>query len=213
MLRRVIVLLLFVFSASLFGQVELPSIVAITSPEENSVSFGSGVVIRKKEDSIFGGYIGYILTAEHVVSGNDTAGVFYTNNKNSKFNKVVARDKLSDIAVIRAWVPEDIEPIEIGQTPEHGEIIQCYGFPLKIFKRRDLEYLRDIEKSSFFDGFVFPGDSGGPILRKGKLISVVSGGWFWVEKEDPFNDKVRRATWPPRGATLESIKNLLSTVD
>lgn len=168
----------------------------------------TGTVIGKKEDS-GEGYLGYILTAEHVANSNTfNIRCDFSCGKQSKDGKFLGSDKNSDISIILAWVPKEtpIAPIFDGDLIKGSEAY-LVGKPDKLREYR-APLLRIYSGKVYFDTTVSPGDSGGPIFVGDKLAGVISGGWFWIEPQE----KELPETWPAHGGGPLAIRKLFDSV-
>ena len=146
------------------------------SPQVIKIIGGSGIIIRKD---------GYILTNNHVIENADNIEVNLNNGKSYKA-KIVGRDNITDIAVLKInpvysplpeaklgnssklrigdWVIAVGSPLGYEQTVTHGII--------SAINRR----VRDIPASVDFiqtDAAINPGNSGGPLINlNGEVIGI-----------------------------------------
>jgi len=188
----VIVCLACFFSYS-FGQDA--SIVSVSC----NLGTGRGCVVEKVLQPD-GSYLGKVLTAAHVVEpmqviyNGKTAFVVpeftikFSNGKTSKALSVVELRKAGegDTALIACVVPADIDAVEYGDITE-GETVVWH------LQGGNVEApIRVVEgKSLYCDLLLQPGDSGGPVSKDGKVVGVVSGGWFWIKGS-------KSSTWPAK---------------
>jgi putative serine protease PepD len=103
----------------------LPSVVTVRAGNGQQGGSGSGVVIRPG---------GYILTNNHVISiaaGGGTVSIL-RNDGETTDAKIVGRDPLTDLAVIRAKVASNLPPITTGDSAELqvGQPVVALGSPL-----------------------------------------------------------------------------------
>lgn len=171
----------------------------------NDGSTGSCVVAERLQPSAEG-YLGLALTAHHVTGDNTQAThkVTFRNGRSCSDARVLASDAKSDIAVLVAWVPADIPPVEIAVIDSGGDV-ELVGYPLGRYGTLRGAKLRDIEGWHMSDILVVPGFSGGGAFTGGELVGIVSGGWFWTR-----DDAGRQATWPTRCGGTDAIRRLLS---
>ena len=117
---------------------------------------GSGTVIEFIEDSkkYEGYYIGYILTASHVIADRD-------------------------IALIRALIPDDIKPMEISKDPVPIEAeVELCGYGTGQLRHWKAKYGGSVmnDGGHIVFSWAIQGDSGGPIIYKGKVVGVICFG-------------------------------------
>lgn len=166
-----------------------PSVVGITSRVYGkdvfnrkfvlNQSVGSGVIYDKK---------GLIITNNHVVNGSDDVNVSLSNGE-TVFGKVIGRDKLTDLAVIKIEGNQELPIAEFGNSDQLqvGETVIAIGNPLGLeFKgtvtvgvvsalNRILENLDQRFKLIQTDAAINPGNSGGALVTTdGKVIGINS---------------------------------------
>ena len=173
---------------------------------------GSGTVIEFIEDSKTheGYYIGYILTASHVVNSRDTLfKVFFQNGINTLNNKVVSKSNIStgfdDIALIRALIPDDIKPMETSKEPiPINEEVELCGFGTGTLRHWKAKYGGSVHNDGGHVVFswAIQGDSGGPIIYKGKVIGVICFG-MGIKK---YEDTRRMIVGPVYGSNIGKLK-------
>jgi serine protease Do len=138
---------------------------------------GSGVVISAD---------GYIATNNHVVEGADTLNVSLADGRELKA-KVVGRDPLTDIAVIKVDA-KDLPAVTFADTSkiEVGDRVLAIGNPFGIgetvtsgivsAKGRRVGILEDVQGFEDFiqtDAAINPGNSGGALVDvDGRLIGI-----------------------------------------
>ena len=103
----------------------LPSVVTIRASNAQQGGSGSGVVLRPG---------GYILTNNHVISvaaGGGSLSILRSDGKTSDAT-IVARDPLTDLAVIKSADTSGLPPITLGQSDSlHvGQPVVALGSPL-----------------------------------------------------------------------------------
>lgn len=215
-MNRFLIFLFLVLPSVVFSQ-DYNSIVTITSnlpdKQNNAIleAVGTGVVIGKKEDK-GDGYLGYVATAYHVVQNGFNIRIKFFNGVESK-DAVVLGDAAthilyaeSDVAILLAWIPKEVKPVEIGEVLELSDELLLVGKP-KVFREYKGKLLKRNKHKIYIDAEVSPGDSGGPIFKDDKLVGIISGGWFWLERTD---ETLR--TWPAHGGGPIVIKKLFSIV-
>ncbi len=138
---------------------------------------GTGVIIDPR---------GYILTNFHVVDGVDNIEVTTADRKVIRA-RLVARDRETDLAVLRVKAPKPLPVISIGSSVDlmQGETViavgNAYGYdstvttgvisalhrPVQI---SDTQHYDDLIQT---DASINPGNSGGPLLNiEGDMIGV-----------------------------------------
>lgn len=176
---------------------------------------GSGTVIKRTTDvsPLEGYYIGWILTASHVIYSEDTLfTVFYNNGAITKGASVVekasyATDAYCDFGLIRALIPNSVKPMEIYEEEvPMGANVELAGFGTGTFRHWNADYAGDKIDG---DGHIVltwavQGDSGGPIIYKGKVIGVICFG-TGIEK---YKDTPRSIVAPVHGTCVSRIKKL-----
>jgi S1-C subfamily serine protease len=143
---------------------------------------GSGAVISG----------GRILTAAHVVEDQ----TFVQIRLNGTASKVQARvlfvSHMADLALLSVEDPaalRDVVPLKLGELPDLRDKVTAYGFPnggetLSITEgvvarvehwpyAHSQESLLTIQ----MDAAIAPGSSGGPVLRKGRIVGVAMQGF------------------------------------
>ncbi|WP_439360841.1 S1C family serine protease [Bradyrhizobium sp. DASA03007] len=157
------------------------------SNARQSIAMGSGFFISPD---------GYAVTNSHVVRDNDTAAIL-TSDKKTYPAKVVGRDSLSDLALIKVDGRTDFGYVNMAeQSPRVGDWVLTVGNPFGlggtvtagIVSARERE-IENGPSEGFIqiDAPINSGDSGGPSLNtNGEVIGVnsmifsLSGGWSGV---------------------------------
>ncbi len=169
-------------------------------------AMGMGSVIDVAKDEIEDGWrYGLVATANHVVDSSTGIKVKYENGKSSSNCTVLRRDERADVALIWCKVPSGIVPIAVGDEPiEEGDTLNFVGkFRRKFSGDASPLIFNDVAWS---DVVVIPGDSGGAVILKGKLVGVISGGMQWAPNPP-------QRTWPCRTSNLAALKKLIKAAD
>lgn len=176
---------------------------------------GSGTVVKRIKDAeVEGYYIGWILTASHVIRSKETEfRVYFNNGAITKGGKVVVNsnydgDSYGDYGLIRAIIPDCVTPMEVSteDIPKLAEVELCgYG-------RGSFKHWLGIYAGEPFDrdghiiwSYAVQGDSGGPIIYNGKVVGVICFGTA-IER---FEDTGRFRVTPVCGTCVSRIKKLL----
>ena len=170
------------------------AIIQILDPT-HTLAIGRGVIVSRGDDGV-----GVAITAAHVVvDAPATFKIRYRSGFVVKNCSVIRIDQVRDLAAIRVYIPEGIEPISIVED------IVGEGFVYDLdWNKKDIRLLLTQKNHTFYQFEPRPGESGGPIFSNdNKLIGVVSGGWFFLEK-----DEKPHRTWPLRSGRLSEIRNL-----
>ena len=145
---------------------------------------GSGTVVKYVKDA-GDHYVGLILAASHCgASPNTKFNVYFRNGKISKEGKPVFIssyffDRYSDIAIIEALIPDEIKPMEIStEKVKINETVEICGYATGKLRHWNATYGGHIHNSRGHVVFswAIQGDSGGPIIYKGKVIGVTCFG-------------------------------------
>lgn len=146
-----------------------------TPKQSNLATLGSGFFISPD---------GYAVTNSHVVENNDTAQVRTSDDKTYSA-KVVGRDPLSDLALIKVEGRKDFAYVELAdQLPRIGDWVLTVGNPFGLrgtitagivsARERNIGIGTD-EDFIQIDAPINKGDSGGPSFDvDGKVIGVNS---------------------------------------
>ena len=139
---------------------------------------GSGIIISPD---------GYIVTNEHVVDGSTQIRV--TLNDRRVFNaKVIGRDKMTDLAVVKIDA-NNLPTVAWGDSTKlsPGQTVLAFGSPFGYFQfsvtrgivsavNRPNPYSTDARKPGGYiqtDAAINPGNSGGPLVdARGELIGI-----------------------------------------
>lgn len=165
-----------------------PAVVYVVVATSGGAQSGSGFVMSSDATS------STIITANHVVEGGTEIDVIFDSNKQERYPaKVVRRDHIRDVAVLKVNVGGRRSlPLEPGADIKEGMSIAVIGYPratLQFFQRVEGDALRPSIHSGIvsairlngeviqFDATVDHGDSGGPIIdaTNGNVIAIVRG--------------------------------------
>ncbi len=138
-------------------------------------SLGSGIIVDPR---------GYILTNYHVVEKADKIEVFLADVKKTITAKVVGKDKVSDLAVIKIDLDQGLPYARFGNSDETqvGDWVLAFGSPFNFpqtvtagiisAKGRNLDG-GPLENFIQTDASINPGNSGGPLVNmRGEVIGV-----------------------------------------
>jgi len=138
---------------------------------------GSGFIINKEGD---------IITNAHVVEGSETVSVILRDGRKLE-GKVLGRDRLTDIAVVKVQGDKDLPIVKLGtsQNLRPGEWAIAIGNPLGLDNTVTAGIISALGRSSnqvgidkrvsFIqtDAAINPGNSGRPLLnQQGEVIGV-----------------------------------------
>jgi S1-C subfamily serine protease len=170
------------------------SVIEILSESDHPMGRGTVVEIS--------GELAYAITAYHVVFDNPalTASNFKIRDREGtikKGAKVLKGQKDIDLALIQIPTTDALTSVEIGEI---GQETDAAVYDIDWTLRRPRLSLTQ-QKFYYFDFSPVQGESGGPVFVDGKLVGVVSGGWFWIEK-DVFETVNKRQTWPLRAPKI-----------
>lgn len=145
-----------------------------TIDRDGHMRSGSGFVIGIE------GVIAHVATAAHVVEGADVEVIFWTDRNRPREAEVIAMDTNNDLAALKVWpVPLGVVPIplELDAGARRGEHLQVLGFP-----RRSLTPISTFGWMSGWKGLRIlvdaaadSGSSGGPLLRGGRALGLITG--------------------------------------
>ncbi|MGI9549415.1 MAG: trypsin-like peptidase domain-containing protein [Bdellovibrionales bacterium] len=136
---------------------------------------GSGFIISKD---------GLIVTNAHVVKGSDTIQVQLAHDKKLYTAKILGKDQLSDIALLKINIKKRLTPVIFGDSEklQVGEWVAAIGNPHgyghTMTKGIISAVKREIDELNLFpllqtDASINPGNSGGPLMNlKGEVIGV-----------------------------------------
>ena len=146
---------------------------------------GSGTVIKRVKDSNREGYyVGWIITAAHCINDMNTEFTVIFNGGNSvNKGRAILRsgssDAFEDYGIIRALIPDNVKPMQISidEVPVGAEVEMC-GYGAGDFRHWVARYGGKNMNSGghIVFSWAIQGDSGGPIIYKGKVIGVICFG-------------------------------------
>ena len=141
---------------------------------------GTGSLVSNAGD---GG--GFVVTNQHVTSGQRSAVATWPNGQKAR-GRVIFADRTADLAVIQLETSVDVAPLPIAtrqQMPHAGDTVTLAGYgtrrALTIWPATVAGYSKDARTGR--DSITCKtnaenGDSGGPIVYRGRLVSVLWGG-------------------------------------
>ena len=148
-------------------------------PKKRKVS-GSGLIVSPN---------GYILTNNHVVEDATKIEVTLLKKKKKYPAKLIGRDELTDIAVIKIKLNKKITPPQFGKykNVKVGDLVLAIGNPYGLdgtvslgivsAKGRNIRYGNLINQFIQTDAMIDYGSSGGPLVNfKGEVIGINSMG-------------------------------------
>lgn len=155
-------------------------VVKITSNVGGKRQMGTGIIVNLEIDTV------YILTASHVIEGDQEPQVTFYSDPNEPFTaKTVALEggDPKGLAVLRIRIkgrlPSGLRALYLDEkaTINGGEQVMLIGFPRSIGTQWAVttgtlagQKGRDLTFSGAADG----GNSGGPLLIEGKVVGVVT---------------------------------------
>jgi serine protease Do len=166
-------------------------------PQETEQGLGSGIVISAD---------GYILTNNHVVEGADEVKVSIGESIKKLDAKIIGRDALADIAVLKIEPNGQLIPATFGDSDQLqvGDVVLAIGDPFGIGQsvsrgivsalgrgQLGIETLEDFIQT---DAAINPGNSGGALIdSEGRVVGIntailsSSGGFNGVGLAIPIN--------------------------
>ena len=176
---------------------------------------GSGTVVKFIRDD-GDNYIGLVLTASHCIrSANTEMTIRFKNGKSSTGGKVVHNsnfrfDQCNDIALIQAVIPDEVPVMEVSNEPiKYGDKVEMAGYATGELRHWEAAYggLTINGKGHIVYSWAIQGDSGGPIIHKGKIVGVICFGNAVAK----FNE--RYIVSPINGTSIIKIKNFFPDLD
>jgi 2-alkenal reductase len=147
-----------------------------TTPAPTAQALGTGIIFDSD---------GHILTNDHVVAGGNTFTVLFASGKNQVMAKLVGRDPLDDLAVLK--VDEKVPAVaEFGSSSDlqPGQMVLAIGSALGDFRNtvtsgvisalhRTLGGSSEMDDMLQTDAAINHGNSGGPLVNlSGHVIGV-----------------------------------------
>jgi hypothetical protein len=128
---------------------------------------------------------GLVLTAAHLFEGEIGPITVDFHDGQSSGARILAIDRKMDVAALWIYAPKGIQPVPIAEhSPALGELVEIWGYGPKRFRSfvaavaDPIPMDGDVPKSLIAAQGVqerqvtIPGDSGGPMIRDGKLVAV-----------------------------------------
>ncbi len=145
----------------------------------------SGTVSGTGTLTAIDGEAGLVLTAAHLFEGPvGPVTVEFTDGQISGA-RILAIDRRLDVAALWIFAPKGIEPVPIGEhNPKVGQQVEIWGYGPKRFRSFVAQVSNPITLSSDVPQTLvaaqgvqdrqvtIPGDSGGAMIREGKLVAV-----------------------------------------
>jgi hypothetical protein len=140
---------------------------------------GSGTLIAVE------GAEGVVLTAAHLFQGKQGPTTVEFPDGQISGATILAMDAKLDVAVLWIYAPKGIVPVPLADhDPALGDLVEIWGYGPKRFR----SFLAKVANPIPMEGdppraligaqgvldkqVTIPGDSGGPIIREGKLVAV-----------------------------------------
>jgi S1-C subfamily serine protease len=172
----------------------VPQVVAMASPAVVRIEVSAGTVdreFRQSGETNGSGFIisadGQVVTNAHVVGTAQTVQVYLRDGREFT-GKVLGRDRLTDVALIKISGQTDLPTVKIDATaqPVPGQWAIAIGSPLELDNSVTLGIVSAINRSSTQVGIpdlrstfiqadvaINPGSSGGPLLNaQGAAIGI-----------------------------------------
>lgn len=192
----------------------------ISAPDGSS---GTTFVVKRLPGRTILATAGHVVCADDAMKTIHSSGYDYTVKRNDTLfvGKVkvlmVAAD--ADIALTEGQFDVDVEVMEIDPAPVPAPT-RGYTPPRKyasVLGYGGGRWTETTGRLSFLSGqYVYadciavPGQSGGPVVSDGKVVSVCSGGTAWYY--DDLEKKTGTFTWPLRSGSGKRLKQLVETV-
>ena len=136
---------------------------------------GSGIIFDRR---------GYVLTADHVVRGVSSVNVYHSDGREEP-GIVLGRDEVRDLAIVKISGDPDLPLARLGniQDVRMGDSVYSLGFtPFNESMTSTVGIISAIlphgpEGYTILqtDAFLYPGQSGGPLLNEyGEVIGILS---------------------------------------
>ena len=159
----------------------IPSVASLRVRSSRGWGGGAGSAVAFTPD-------GYLLTSAHVVAGADAGSATFVDGAELEF-RIVGRDPLSDLAVVRATGP-DLAAAPLGDADRLrvGQLVVAIGNPLgfagsvtagvvsalgRSLAARDGRASRLVENVIQTDAALNPGNSGGALAdARGRVVGI-----------------------------------------
>jgi S1-C subfamily serine protease len=148
---------------------------------------------------------GYILTNNHVISGNGNLEARLPGVETPVSAEVVARDETRDLALLKIEAPKGAHlqaiPLASDRAAQRGEQVAVLGYPLGDYVGAGLKLTTGVVSAMpepgngfmlMLDAKVNPGNSGGPVCdARGRVVGIVTakslrgGNFLSVEVDSP----------------------------
>lgn len=151
-----------------------PSVVSITSEDEETQSLGAGIIVSAD---------GYVVTNAHVADGSQKITIT-TYDEEAYEAELIGMDSKTDIALLKAIHPQGFEPATFADSEDIrvGNAVFAVGNPFGLGNSVSSGIVsakeRDIEKGPYdnfiqTDAAINQGNSGGPLFNmEGKIIGM-----------------------------------------
>ena len=152
---------------------------------ETKTGAGTGAIFDKSGSKVL------IISAAHVI-GRESTGTIQNSQGKAQFT-VVGRNDALDVCFLLADLPNvatiTFIPLELKGTSAAGQKVEVLGLGGPEDKLRHFWTTIDSVTSNNLElkGYVTEGDSGGPIISRGKIIGVVTGGMHVLPTTSGFN--------------------------
>ena len=155
-------------------------------------------------------YYGWVLTASHVIRSKETpVKVWFSNGENTVNNIVLYKTEIvsgfDDLSLVKVLIPDSIKPIEMSsEEVPIGEKVELAGFGTGTLRHWEAAYAGSVYQDGghIIFSWAIQGDSGGPILYKGKVIGVICFG-MGIKK---YEETRRMIVGPVYGSDIGKIK-------
>jgi len=155
------------------------AVVKLISQQDGKTRVGTGFIVKREPDSI------YIATASHVVEGDQAPSVEFFTARNRRVQAEVLRLEGGDpkgIALLAVRGKDKLPPrgnalpFDLNAELEGGEEVTTIGFgrgqgDWAVLRAQVISVDgRDLK----LDGRIEEGNSGGPVLRDGKVVGLIT---------------------------------------
>jgi len=155
-----------------------PAVVRIMNASARYVSYGSGTLVEKDEQS------GLVLTCAHLFQGARGEVTVVLPDGTRRGGRVIAVDETWDLAAVEIAAPAASPVIVSADPPRPGDLLQSCGYGREgryaCNRGRALGYARTTTSRTHetleLTGMAREGDSGGPVFNaRGELVAVLWG--------------------------------------